>query len=174
MLRVRRGIYRLVHFPAGEHEELVMVWLWSKQAHTTKDIDLRFMGSPEHVLERLQQAARLDLGDWFTFEVGPDSDHPEIHNAGMQHDGMRLVAECRLAGRIYGQRFGVDIAFGDPILGEPEAVTASDVLGFVGVAPSRPTLPWGVLSIDNGGRSAAQHPDARAWSRTLVRSDTGG
>jgi len=28
--RVRRGIYRLVHFPAGEHEELVTVWLWSE------------------------------------------------------------------------------------------------------------------------------------------------
>jgi predicted transcriptional regulator of viral defense system len=32
MLRVRRGIYRLVHFPAGEHEDLVAVWLWSAQA----------------------------------------------------------------------------------------------------------------------------------------------
>lgn len=32
MLRVRRGVYRLVHFPAGEHEELVGVWLWSEQA----------------------------------------------------------------------------------------------------------------------------------------------
>ncbi len=30
-LRVRRGIYRLVHFPAGEHEELVAAWLWSEQ-----------------------------------------------------------------------------------------------------------------------------------------------
>lgn len=30
--RVRRGIYRLVHFPAGEHEELVAAWLWSEQA----------------------------------------------------------------------------------------------------------------------------------------------
>ena len=28
-VRVRHGIYRLVHFPAGEHEELVVVWLWS-------------------------------------------------------------------------------------------------------------------------------------------------
>ena len=28
-LRLRRGIYRLVHFPAGEHEELVAAWLWS-------------------------------------------------------------------------------------------------------------------------------------------------
>ena len=30
-VRVRRGIYRLVHFPAGEHEELVVAWLWSEQ-----------------------------------------------------------------------------------------------------------------------------------------------
>ena len=27
--RVRRGIYRLVHFPAAEHEELAVAWLWS-------------------------------------------------------------------------------------------------------------------------------------------------
>jgi len=27
--RARRGIYRLVHFPFGEHEELVVLWLWS-------------------------------------------------------------------------------------------------------------------------------------------------
>ena len=30
--RVRRGIYRLVRFPAGEHEELVVAWLWSEMA----------------------------------------------------------------------------------------------------------------------------------------------
>ncbi len=27
--RVARGIFRLVHFPAGEHEDLVVLWLWS-------------------------------------------------------------------------------------------------------------------------------------------------
>ena len=30
--RPQRGIYRLVHFPIGEHEELVTAWLWSEQA----------------------------------------------------------------------------------------------------------------------------------------------
>lgn len=30
--RVRRGIYRLVHFPAGDHEDLVAIWLWSGQS----------------------------------------------------------------------------------------------------------------------------------------------
>jgi predicted transcriptional regulator of viral defense system len=30
--RVQRSIYRLAHFPAGEHEELVTAWLWSERA----------------------------------------------------------------------------------------------------------------------------------------------
>jgi predicted transcriptional regulator of viral defense system len=32
VMRARRGIYRLVHFPASEHEELVSVWLWTELA----------------------------------------------------------------------------------------------------------------------------------------------
>lgn len=32
LARVRRGIYRLVYFPRGEHEELVVAWLWSEHA----------------------------------------------------------------------------------------------------------------------------------------------
>jgi predicted transcriptional regulator of viral defense system len=30
--RVRRGVYRLAHFPPGEHEDLAVVWLWSERA----------------------------------------------------------------------------------------------------------------------------------------------
>lgn len=32
VVRVRRGIYRLVHFPAGEYEDLTEIWLWSDRA----------------------------------------------------------------------------------------------------------------------------------------------
>lgn len=32
VVRIRHGIYRLVHFPAGEHEDLVSIWLWSDLA----------------------------------------------------------------------------------------------------------------------------------------------
>lgn len=28
--RIRRGIYRLVHFPAGDNEDLVVIWLWTE------------------------------------------------------------------------------------------------------------------------------------------------
>ena len=30
--RIRRGIYRLIHYPLSEHEELVVAWLWSERA----------------------------------------------------------------------------------------------------------------------------------------------
>lgn len=29
--RVSRGVYRVAHFPPSEHEDLVVVWLWSEQ-----------------------------------------------------------------------------------------------------------------------------------------------
>lgn len=108
-----------------------------ERARTTRDVDLRITNSPESVLAKLQQAGRGDLGDFMTFEVRPDRRHPQMVNEGMQFEGVRFRAECKLGGRLYGQPFGVDIAFGDPILGEPEVLLAEDVLAFAGIAPPR-------------------------------------
>ena len=108
------------------------------RARTTKDVDLHMMGMPDSVLERLQEAGRVDLGDFMRFEVRPDPHHPDIQNDGMNYGGYRFRAECRLAGKLYGRPFGVDVAFGDPIVGEPDLVVADDLLGFVGIEP--PTL----------------------------------
>ena len=105
------------------------------RARTTKDVDLRVTGSPVKLLASLQEAGRQDLGDFMTFEVVPDAEQPIIENDGMPYDGQRFRAECRLAGKLYGQRFGVDVGFGDPILGEPDVVTADDLLDFAGIAP---------------------------------------
>ncbi len=109
-----------------------------ERARATKDVDLRLSGASDGVLERLQQAARLDLGDFLMFEVVADAEHPEIQNDGMQYEGMRFRAECHLAGKPFGDPFGVDVAFGDPIVGTPESIVAYDILGFAGVTP--PTL----------------------------------
>lgn len=32
IVRARRGVYRVVHFPASDREDLVVLWLWSEQA----------------------------------------------------------------------------------------------------------------------------------------------
>ena len=105
------------------------------RARTTKDIDLRLVGAASDLLPRLQQAGRLDLHDFMLFEVQPDREHPELTNEGLKYEGLRFRTECKLAGKIYGQPFGVDIVVGEPIAGEPDVVTASDVLGFAGVPP---------------------------------------
>jgi predicted nucleotidyltransferase component of viral defense system len=108
------------------------------RARTTKDVDLRMMGRPDDLLERLQRAARRDLGDFMVFEILVHEDHPRILNDGMPYEGWRYRAECRVAGKLYGASFGVDISFGDPLLGDPDILVAEDVLSFAGVAP--PTL----------------------------------
>jgi hypothetical protein len=68
----------------------------------------------------------------------PTSTIPRSRTRACSYEGLRFRAECKLAGKLYGQPFGVDVAFGDPVLGEPEVVVAEDVLAFVGIAP--PTL----------------------------------
>lgn len=111
-----------------------------ERARATKDVDLRMTGSSEELLTRLQEAGRTDLGDFMAFEVGPDPDHPEIQGDGVRYDGMRFRATCSLADKIYGESFGVDVAFGDPIHGESELVGTEDVLAFAGIAPPRVRL----------------------------------
>lgn len=105
------------------------------RARTTKDIDLRMMGDPENLLARLQESGRTQLGDFMSFEVTPDREHPEIQNDGMPYDGYRFRAECSISGKLFGQCFGIDVAFGDPIHGAPEIVIGKDFLDFIGVAP---------------------------------------
>jgi Nucleotidyl transferase AbiEii toxin, Type IV TA system len=106
-----------------------------ERARTTKDVDLRLVGSPDDLLAQLQRVARHDLGDFMTFEIAPDAGHPEIEAEGMKYDGLRFRTECRLGGKLYGQRFGVDIAFGDPMFGDADLLVADDVLGFAGISP---------------------------------------
>ena len=105
------------------------------RARTTKDIDLRMTGSTDSVLDQLQAAGRLDLGDSMRFEVRLDPRHPDIRNEGMKYDGFRFRAECKLAGALYGRPFGVDVAFGDPLVGELDVAVGEDYLDFAGVAP---------------------------------------
>jgi hypothetical protein len=111
-----------------------------ERARSTKDVDLRLTGSPEDVHARFVEAGRLKLGDFMTFEVQPDANHPRLQNEGMKEEGFRFRAECKLADRRYGDVFGVDVAFGEPLLGEPDIAVTEDVLGFAGIAPPRVRL----------------------------------
>jgi len=106
-----------------------------ERARATKDVDLRWMGQPEDILAKLRGAVAADLGDFLRFEIDDDADHPEIDNDGAIYGGRRFRVACKLAGKPFGNPFGVDVGFDEPILGEPELVVTEDSLEFIGVPP---------------------------------------
>jgi hypothetical protein len=106
----------------------------TRRARATKDVDLRLMGRPDEALARLQGAGRADLGDFLTFEVGVDVRHPTIEADGLHYEGRRYRVEGRLAGKVYARPFGVDVAFAEPIIGEPDTLQGAPWLEFAGIA----------------------------------------
>lgn len=104
-------------------------------ARTTGDIDLVLFGAEATLLERLQALGQLDLGDFMTFEIQPKKATPEVTGDGVLYGGKRFRVECKLAGRIFGAPFGLDIVFGGHMLGEATLVNGEDYLGFAGIAP---------------------------------------
>lgn len=107
------------------------------RARTTRDIDLRMSGSPEQLSSLLQRAAELDLGDHISFKLDLHPTHPTIEGDGIVYEGRRFRAEARLAGKIYGDRFGVDAGFGDVLTAAAEERQGSDLLAFADIAPTR-------------------------------------
>lgn len=78
MVRVWRGVYRLVHFPAGDHEDLTVLWLWSEQqgvfSHQTA-LALHDLSDvlPSHVhltLPKAWQKRRLRVPDGVLLHYG--------------------------------------------------------------------------------------------------------
>jgi predicted nucleotidyltransferase component of viral defense system len=104
-------------------------------ARMTRDVDLAFYGSPEGLQFELLRAGQMDLGDFMTFEISPHSTSPTIEGLGVVYDGFRFQAEARLAGKIYGDRFGVDIAFGDRMAIAPSKFVAGDIFAFADLPP---------------------------------------
>jgi hypothetical protein len=83
------------------------------------------------------------MDDFLTFEIVPDPHYPDITGEGVKYDGFRFRATARLAGREYGNpRFGLDIAFGNPMLLPVDELVDEDWLDFIGVpAPTIRTYP---------------------------------
>lgn len=138
-LRMRLVMDRFAARVADEYREHavlkggVVLELRLSEARATKDLDLRLVGDPSAALARLQRAGRAKLGDHLAFEVQSDPRHPTIDAEGMRYQGLRFRVQGRLAGKVYGGPFGVDAAFAEPLVGEPELLRGSDFLAFAGV-----------------------------------------
>lgn len=110
-------------------------------ARTTRDVDFRMVGSSDDLFEKIQEAGRLDLSDRLRFEIAR-AKHAEI--AGAVYHGQRFTTHATLAGRRYGNAFGIDVGFGDVLTEDPDVIVGDDALLFVGIpAPTHRVYPRG-------------------------------
>ena len=70
---------------------------------------LRLTGSPAGLLQRLQQAARIDLDDFLTFQVASDPRNPDIDAARYAGHRYRVLSSTPLAHKLYVQLFGSSV-----------------------------------------------------------------
>lgn len=104
------------------------------QSRVTRDIDLLFRQTldADEIHQHLVEAASLDLGDWFEFNVAYPSQNGEH---------LRFEVECFLGGRAF-ERFSLDVGTGDLLVGAVEHLAAPPLLDFAGIEPvSIPSYP---------------------------------
>ncbi|MEX1118454.1 MAG: nucleotidyl transferase AbiEii/AbiGii toxin family protein [Terrimicrobiaceae bacterium] len=102
-----------------------------RSARTTKDIDLSLpgeVGRGTGVLERLQDRAAMNMGDYFTFAVGL----PQMDLEGAPEGGSRYPVIASLAGRVF-TKFHLDVGIGDAIVRPTEIIRGRDWLEFAGI-----------------------------------------
>jgi hypothetical protein len=97
-------------------------------------VDLRLVGGDDDIVAALRTLGAVVLDDWLSFEVEPDPHLPRIKSPALKVEGLRFRAEARLAGKRYGDPFGVDVAFADLVTAPADVTGGSAFLDFAGVA----------------------------------------
>ncbi len=105
--RMRRGVYRLVHFPASEDEDLVVLWLWSERqgifSHETALVRHELSNLLPHEVEMTVPRAwsrrrlRVPVGLRLHYSDLVPSDHA-WHGPVPITNPARAVNECAAAG----------------------------------------------------------------------------
>lgn len=100
------------------------------QARTTRDVDIDWDTSLDDAATALVEAAALDLGDHFAFDIRAVGD-ADVGTAG----GVRFHADAYVAGRLF-EPLLIDVGVGSEFLSTPDELTAPDLLDFAEIAPA--------------------------------------
>lgn len=79
----------------------------------------------------LQEAASLDLGDWFVYTVGA----PMMDLDAAPYGGARYPIEGRTDGRTFA-RFHLDVGIGDVLIQPLQTIQGQDWLEFAEISPA--------------------------------------
>lgn len=105
-----------------------------QSARSTKDIDLTFRISDpadtanNALLQKLQEAAALDIGDFFIYVIA----QPIADLEAAPYGGSRFPVEARMDGRPF-VRFHLDVGIGDAVIEPLEVIKPRDWLHFAGI-----------------------------------------
>lgn len=112
----------------------------SGHARATRDLDLNVPPPVmADLLDELQRAAELALGDYFEFNVSAPTSRGEL--AGPPLGGYRFRVEVRLDGRRF-EGFPLDVGQGDEMVREPDHLPGQVDLAFAGLTtPEFPVYP---------------------------------
>ena len=102
-----------------------------EKARMTKDLDVLAFTEPQEITKRLREAGKLDLGDWFSFEIADPTSRPVTGFGGIRHPIQSL-----LDGRTFEQ-FHIDVGIGDPLVDKVEYLFTPDLLDFADLPPTR-------------------------------------
>lgn len=133
-------------------------------ARTTRDIDLSIRAfealSPNNtnlpllLLDRLQEAATLDIDDFFTFTVGATTG-----DVNAVYGGQQFPVTAELGGRVF-EKFTVDVVIGDPPAAYTTKLPGTDLLEFADIpSESYPCI------------TAEQHFAEKLHAYTFPRTD---
>jgi predicted nucleotidyltransferase component of viral defense system len=108
----------------------------ANRARTTRDVDIDWQAAEEELFDALIDAAELETGDFFTFEIGRTGTPPE--RLGGSH---RFRVTAHLAGRQF-ETFLLDVGLPSDPVGEHDTLTTPDLLAFAGIDPVEvPAVP---------------------------------
>ena len=95
-------------------------------ARATKDLDFTAAASAgDRLIQTLQDAAAVDLEDFFTYTVGETTQVLD----GAPYGGVRPPVECVMDGRVFSH-FHIDVGVGDVIMEPTESIQCRNWLEF--------------------------------------------
>jgi hypothetical protein len=100
-----------------------------ERARTTKDIDVLLLDHELDIYTLLRRAGALNLGDWFSFEIG--FAQSTLDDPG----GKRFPIQALLDSRTF-ETFHIDVGIQDPVIESPDHLATRDLLLFAGIQPT--------------------------------------
>jgi hypothetical protein len=107
-----------------------------RTARTTKDIDISLAAEMVDafdggVVKRVQQSARIELADFFTFVIGES----QLDLNAAPQGGARYPVVASIAGRVF-TKFHLDVGIGDAVVQPTELLKGRNWLDFAGIPPA--------------------------------------